>query len=94
VKYKIGNGTEKEASIVETGTAGAYYVYLDDIYANQYDSSIQVKFYNGSDQVGQTLNYSVNSYLASKKASAGTLGDLLNAINNYGNAAKAYVVAQ
>ena len=76
----------------ETSEAGVYTFDIDNIYANEYAKEIQIRFYEGEAQVGQTLNYSVNTYLDSKKDSE--YKDLLLAIHNYGNAAVEFASSQ
>ena len=92
------NGTEimtNAADFVATGNENEYYVYFDNIYAYEYGEAITFTFVNGNESVGQTLNYSVNTYLDAKKTSKDTnLVSLLRAINNYGNAALTYESAE
>lgn len=99
VKYQIGEAGETETPIIASETeANVYYVYIDDISAHQYGTTVQVKFYVGDSlaPIGKTLNYSVNSYLATKlnANTDQTLKALLQAINNYGNAAIRYDTAE
>ena len=92
------NGAEtiKDADdFVATGNSNEYYLYFDSIYAYEYGTTITFTFVKGNETVGQTLTYSVNTYLDAKKASTdNALVSLLKAINNYGNAALAYVSAE
>ena len=86
VKATIGN----EEFVCEiNGEDGAYYVDFDNIYAYEYAKEIQIKFYNGETPVGQTLLYSVNTYLKAKK-NVTELQALLLAINSFGDAATNY----
>ena len=80
---------------VSAGKQNEYYLYFDNIYAYEYGKKITFTFINDDVPVGQVLNYSVNTYLDAKKAVSDTkLVSLLDAINNYGNAALDYVRAE
>jgi len=73
------------------GDSGELYVDFSDIYANEFSKTISITFYCNGVPVGNTLNYSVNTYLQAKR-STGDVGlqKLLLAINEYGNAAVAF----
>lgn len=89
VKAKIGS--EEQTLIPALESEGVYRVDFDKIYANEYAESIAITFCQEDQAIGQTLNYSVNSYLSSSSSTEDTyLSDLLVAINNFGNAAVAY----
>ena len=90
IKAKIGS--EEQTLIPTLESEGVYRVDFDKIYANEYAESIAITFYQGDQAIGQTLNYSVNSYL-SKGTTDTSLSKLLVAINNFGNAAVAYKLA-
>ena len=72
----------------ETDT-NVYMFEIDNIYAYEYAEEIEIQFYEGETAVGQTLHYSVNTYLSAKQGKG--YDDLLLAIHNYGDAATAYV---
>ena len=68
-----------------------YTVDFDNIYAYEYGKELTFVFYNGDAQTGETLHYSVNTYLKAKEDDQDVnLVSLLHKINNYGNAAKSY----
>ena len=69
---------------------GTTVYYFDvPVSAHHYDQEISVSF---EDYHESRVSYSVNTYVAKNyKADGSKLSELLNAINNYGNAAKAYV---
>lgn len=62
------------------------------ISALEFDDPVTAVIKSGGVQVGQTLTYSVNSYIYSAKNdnTVPSLGELLRAIYNYGESAKAY----
>ena len=88
------NGEEQEVDIIATSENGVYMIDFSDIRAYEYDETVTFKFYEGTQQVGETLSYSVNTYLNAKRdysgAKAEELKALLLAIHNYGTEAKAY----
>ena len=88
IQVKVGDNTPVEADITPADS-NIYYVYFDGISATQYDEQVTFTFIKDGVEVGAELNYSVNTYL--KAASAlenANLLSLLNAINEYGQAAK------
>ncbi len=65
-----------------------YTIDYADIYAYEYGKAFTFEFVRGGTQIGQTLNYSANTYLYAKKDSTiENLVPLLKKINNFGNAA-------
>lgn len=92
IKVSVGGqevASVENADFVATEIENQYYLDFDDIYAYEYDKEVQVTFWVGDVQQGKTLNYSVNTYMDTKKNSSQSgLVDLMNAINNFGNAAK------
>ena len=94
IKVSIGT-TEKvfdKSSFVSTGNANEYYVLFESIMPYQFGEKVTAQFVENNTAKGQSLDYSVNSYL--KRMSANTsINDLLNSINNYGASAKDYVNA-
>ena len=91
VKATINN----ETYVLEPEQAeeGIWFVDFDFIYAYEYDQTVSVSFYEDGQQVGKTVNYSVNTYLNAMKNYVevdALWSNLLLAIHNYGTAAKAY----
>ena len=87
-------GIEHEVNFRQDNETGTYVLDFDKIYAYEYAETITFQFYVNGQQVGQSLNYSVNTYLNAKYDYNGTnannLKALLLAIHNYGKAAIAY----
>ncbi len=70
---------------------GRYYLEFTGIMAVQFDNTIVATIRRGNTQVGQTLTYSVNSYIQKyQNHTDESLRDLLRAIFNYGRSAYAY----
>lgn len=89
----VNNSTAKayEFTAVSLGNNSEFYVDFSDIYADEFSKTISITFYQGDEQVGQTLNYSVNTYLEAKRNTNDTdLQNLLLAIHGYGNASLAF----
>ena len=74
----------------ETDENGNYVVYFRGILATEYDDVVTACFYDGEEQVGQYVIYSVNSYVYSMQNEGGTLGALVQATYNYGASAENY----
>ncbi len=92
VKLQIGE-TVKELSYEETEDKGIYTVEFDEIYAYEYATPILIRFFEGDVQVGDTLLYSVNTYMYNMRNYAGPkaeeLKELLYAIHYFGMSASA-----
>ncbi len=74
-----------------SGMSGVYEVKLTGIKATDFGQTITAKFYKSSAQVGNTLGYSVNTYICAKQNdSSTTLKNLVRALYNYGASAAAY----
>ena len=70
---------------------GSYSLYIRGICFTQFDDAIVASFYSNGEQVGQTLTYSVNTYVyRNQNTSNVALRDLLRATYLYGESAKAY----
>ena len=70
---------------------GSYSLYIRGICFTQFDDAIVASFYSNGEQVGQTLTYSVNTYVyRNQNTSNEALRDLLRATYLYGESAKAY----
>ena len=71
---------------------GKYVVYFRGINANEYDMVVSAIFYKDGTQIGNTAEYSVNSYIFSKQNDTETenLAALVQATYNYGVSAEAY----
>ena len=70
---------------------GKYYLSVDSIKATKFNEVITAVIKKDGEQVGQTLNYSVNTYIQKYQDSSNSvLAELLKAIYNYGESAKLY----
>ena len=66
-----------------------YYLYFDNLYANQLDEVITLSIWEGDTQVSRSLEYSVYTYIWKNQDVADTsIRDLVRAIYNYGQSAK------
>ena len=94
LKITVG-GTERavyNVSELKANSDGYYTVYFRGILATEYDDVVTASFYRDGVQVGQSVTYSVNSYVYSKQLGDDTaLAELVKATFNYGRAAKYYV---
>ena len=92
LKVTIGGRTTTYTSEDwETDEYGNYVVYFRGILANEYDMPVTACFYDGNEQVGQYVIYSINSYVYSMQNSAnGALAALVKATYNYGQSAARY----
>ena len=65
--------------------------YFDGVMATEFDSEVTAIFKLNGEAIGQTLTYSVNSYVYYMQDNANeTLSELVKAIYNYGRSAVAY----
>ena len=77
--------------LVDAGN-GKYYLYFDELKATTFDDTVTATILSDGQTVGQTVTYSVNSYIyRNQNTDNVTLGQLLEAIYNYGHSAKEYV---
>ena len=66
-----------------------YYLYFDNMNANQLDEVITITAWEGDTQVSRTVEYSVYTYIWKNQDVADTsIRDLVRAIYNYGQSAK------
>ena len=74
---------------------GKCYLYYDEFMATAFNVPVFATIYRDGRQVGQTLAYSVNTYIYKNQNSGNAeLRQLLRAIYNYGVSAKAYAATQ
>lgn len=92
VQCRIGNRTTTcLSSMIKADGNGGYYVDFRDIRATEFDSPVTFKLLRNGTQLGQTLTYSVNTYVCKMQSSRiPGLADLVQTIYNYGVSAKAY----
>ena len=73
------------------GMEGIYEITLEDISATQFGEAVSASFLLWDEQMGNTLTYSVNTYVCAKQNDGNTAcAALVKALYNYGAAAEAY----
>ncbi len=86
-----GRTTVYDVSELTLTENGRYYIFFRGIMAYEFDDEITAVFMQNGVQIGQTLTYSVNSYIYNSQSSdVETLADLVKSIYNYGASAKKY----
>lgn len=92
VELSINGRTETVTDFAPVeGQDGCYAITYHGILASEFDLPVSASFYKDGAQVGNTLNYSVNTYICSKQAdSDATLAALVQALYNYGKTANTY----
>ena len=92
LKITVGETTETYTSDDwEKDENGNCVVYFRGILATEYGDVVSAAFYDGDAQVGQSVTYSVNSYVYTMQNEGGALGALVQATYNYGASAASYV---
>lgn len=80
-------------SFVPAGeTEGTWYVEVREIQATEFNDTVSASFLRSGEQIGRTVNYSVNTYIAGAygNEAAPTLAQLVRALYNYGCSASNY----
>ena len=73
------------------GEENLYQITFHGILATEFDLPVSASFYRNGAQVGNTLNYSVNTYICSKQNdSNAALATMVQALYNYGATANTY----
>lgn len=73
------------------GIEGFYTVSFRGIYATEFDSPVLTSFYRDGEQIGNTLQYSVNIYICKKQDDADQVfANLVKALYNYGASSLKY----
>lgn len=73
------------------GMEGFYTVSFRGIYATEFDNPIHASFYRDGEQIGNTLQYSVNIYICKKQDDADQVfANLVKALYNYGASSLKY----
>ena len=76
---------------LEADEDGVYRIYYRGVYAKEFDDIIEAYFLNKEEQIGNTLQYSVNTYIYKKQeATDEALVSIVKAIYNYGASTKSY----
>lgn len=89
VTFDGGERVYTEEDFVPRGDG--YVLYVNGIPAAKYDAEVTARFEREGTLLGESLTYSVNSYLYAKAAGGeGDLAALLCAIYNYGESVRAY----
>ena len=74
-----------------SGLDKVYEISFKGIKATEFDSAVTASFYKSNAQIGNTLSYSVNTYVCAKQADSNTaLAALVKALYNYGASAAAF----
>ena len=91
VAVSVGGRTETFTSADFTEADGVYTLLYRGILATEFDSTVTAKFYRNGEEIGQTMTYSVNSYVYTAQNSSNTaLAELMKATYNYGASAEKY----
>ena len=92
VKISInGRETVYNVSELSADSNGYYRIYFNKIMAHELDDVVTMSFLKDGEEIGNTLTYSVNSYIAAIDTNASTpLASLVKALYCYGASAKAY----
>ena len=70
---------------------GGYYVRFSGLNAGQFSEKIYLTVMNGDVAVSNTVQYSIETYAHNEQDNENAaLGELVKAMMNYGNAARAY----
>ena len=98
VKMKVGDDQEYTAEytlanggIIKSG--GSYYVYTDGISVSDFATEFTAAFFDGENQIGQTVTYSVNTYIkwmSGQTVETADAYNLVQALYNYSVSAVAY----
>ncbi len=87
------NGRESVYKVSELTPSedGIYKIYFNRVMANEFDDEVRLTFLLDGKEIGNTVTYSVNSYVAATDTAEATpLANLVKAIACYGASAKAY----
>lgn len=92
VKISIDGRTETFTKFTPVeGMEGFYIVSFRGIYATEFDNPIHASFYRDGEQIGNTLQYSVNIYICKKQDDADQVfANLVKALYNYGASSLKY----
>lgn len=86
-----GRTTVYNVNELEADEDGVYRIYYRGVYAKEFDDIIEAYFLNKEEQIGNTLQYSVNTYIYKKQeATDEALVSIVKAIYNYGASTKSY----
>ncbi len=86
-----GNTTVIDTSTLTLDDDGVYRIYFDGILAVSFDQPVTAVFKLNGEQIGQTITYSVNSYIyINQNSDDNALLELIEAIYNYGKSANTY----
>jgi hypothetical protein len=86
-----GRTTIYNVSELEADADGVYRIYYRGVYAKEFNDVIEAYFLNKDVQIGNTLQYSVNTYIYKKQESSDeALVAIIKAIYNYGASTEEY----
>ena len=92
VQITMGDRTETftEFNAVD-GMDNVYEVSFEGIKATEFGGTVTAKFFKNSSQIGDTLSYSVNTYVCAKQNDTdAALAELVQRLYNYGTSAASY----
>lgn len=92
VRVTVNGRTQNFTSFTAVdGKEGFYEISFTGISAEEFDDTVTASFYRSGTQVGNTVSYSVNTYVCAKQADpSASLQALVKALYNYGAAVAAY----
>lgn len=94
VEVSINGRTQTYTEFADLGN-GKYFITFDGIKATEFDDIVIARFLRNGEQIGATVNYSVNTYICgTQNVDNANLQALVRALYNYGVSAKAYSKAQ
>ena len=92
LRIRVGiNGREVEYKEFEQVGENLFEITFTGITATEFADAVTASFYRGEVQVGNTLSYSVNTYICAKQNDSNeNLAKLVKALYNYGASAKTF----
>lgn len=90
LELRIFDGSRQIGTAAFKNVNGKYVASFSDLNALQMRTVLTAEVYEGDTCVSTTLDYSIESYAASKAAGSDTLADLVNAMMNFGISAETY----
>ena len=90
--FEINGRTETVTDFTRVdGEYNLYQITFHGILATEFDLPVSASFYRDGAQVGNTLKYSVNTYICSKQNDSDkALAAMVRALYNYGATANTY----
>lgn len=90
VKVTLNGRTQTFTEYTSIGS-GVYEISFTGINADEFADTVSASFYRNNTKTGDTVSYSVNTYICAKQSDISTaLANLVKALYNYGVSAKDY----